>query len=168
MPAAILIGAGIAGIASIYAANKGANASKSAAATQSASADKALALSRDIYQDQRRLVDPYVQAGTQSLNSMMSRYGNAGGPMPNYQPPPSQYGFQMGGFSNGAWNPNIQQGPKPVGGGMSLGAMNGGGPMNTAGQQMVTLRAPSGEVMPVPVAHAQHYIRLGAQPVGNQ
>lgn len=44
--------------------------------------------------------------------------------------------------------------------GMSLGAMAPGG-----GGQMVTLKAPTGQVKQVPAAQAQHYIDLGAQPV---
>lgn len=148
MPAALLIGAGISAATGLIGANKQANAAKDAARTQSQSADRAIALQRDIYQSQLGLMQPYIHGGTQAFDSMMRQYGDAGRPMANYQPMPS--GLMQG--RQGRAQP-------PMGGGLMGGAPRAGG-----GQ--VKLQAPNGEVQIVPAAHAQHYIGLGAKPLG--
>lgn len=64
------IGAG----ASIFGAHEAASASKNAAAVQQQSADKALAVEKGIYDNQVAMLSPYVQAGTASMQALMSKY----------------------------------------------------------------------------------------------
>jgi hypothetical protein len=62
----------------------GASASKSAANTQAASADRSLDLQREIFNKQLELQQPYQEAGVNALNRMQS--GNVMGMMdPSYQ-----------------------------------------------------------------------------------
>tara|TARA_R110000868_G_scaffold33454_1_gene121429 strand:+ start:5305 stop:5952 length:648 start_codon:yes stop_codon:yes gene_type:complete len=62
----------------------GASASKSAASTQAASADRATELQRDMFNKQLELQQPFQEAGVNALNRMQS--GNVMGMMdPSYQ-----------------------------------------------------------------------------------
>jgi hypothetical protein len=97
MPAAVavplIIGAASAG-AQAYGAKKQADAAKGAARDQQAAGDRALAANQAVYQDQRSMMAPYVQAGQSSASALGrllappagSRYAAA--PLPALGPGP--------------------------------------------------------------------------------
>jgi len=70
--AAMLIIGGISAAASIYGAHKASKASKEAAATQSASAQQAIDLQRDMYGQTRTDLTPYREQGGQGLTALSS------------------------------------------------------------------------------------------------
>jgi hypothetical protein len=152
LPAAIAIPAiiGAAGVGTqLVGAKMGSNAAKNAAQAQIASTDKAQAFTERAYQDQQRALAPYMQAGQQSLGSLMGQYG--GKPLQNPYAPSgmsAQGQPEFGGMPQG----------QPQGGGMSLGSAMGqprpqGQPMQAPPMQagapaggMVRVKAPTGEV----------------------
>jgi hypothetical protein len=151
VPAAIAGGQLITGALGAHAANK-------AAQTQAASADKALELNRQIYQQQRADMMPYVQGGQSAfqtlLNGWQARQGNAAQPAgPSIGNGASPFGAAMGNGAAPGGQYLPQAGAGPMGG-------NAGAPQ--AGGQMVTLRAPTGEVQAVPAQHADKLIAMGA------
>lgn len=73
MPVGAIIGSAVLGAgASVYGANKASKAAGQAQQAQTQAANQQVALSRDIYADQRQLHQPYYQAGLQGL------YGSSG------------------------------------------------------------------------------------------
>jgi hypothetical protein len=192
MPPAV-IAASIATAGALGGAKLSSNAAKSAAKTQEAAGNKALDLQRDIYGQQKTLLNPYVTAGTESLGRLMSShwgtpYSGPGGPTAlagnPYAPTPEALGIPNGmiGRSEPQRNPfaamPMQTGltnPAPM---PSLGQMGGpmqpprpGGPPQgaqgaSAGQQMVMVEAPTGERMPLPLPLAQAAQRKGARILG--
>lgn len=139
---AMLAAGAIGGGASLLGAKKAADASKSAAKIQSASADKVMAANDRVYHDQRQLMNPYVQMGTQAFANMQRMAG--GQPMSIGQAMSSP----QGGY----------QAPQPPQGGMSLGsalAPQGGG--------MVKVASPDGEVREFPQAMAQQLVAKGGR-----
>lgn len=72
MPAAVAVPAIIGGASSVVQGIMGHKASKDAAKQQSAAADKAMAVSRDVYGQQMAGMQPYAQVGGQA-NSLMGR-----------------------------------------------------------------------------------------------
>jgi hypothetical protein len=178
MPAAAIIPAVIGAGASVAGAAMSSKAAKNAANTQSASTNQALAFQQRAYDDQRRLMQPYVNAGqgaTTALGRLLTpgqaytpqlQAQDAGqtaqgwssalslGPQQGRQSPPMS---MQGPAGIGAPRP-VQPPPSPSGG--LQGAMR-----NVTGGGMVTLRAPTGETMSVPEAKAQGLIARGAQRV---
>lgn len=160
MPAAVAIpliaGAG----ASVAGSAIQAHSAKNAAKTQAQSADKALAFNQRVYDDQMRMVNPYVQFGTQSL-------GNLG------RMAATPFSEQTNGYvqaAQGGGIPSFQQGMSNPAQGLSLGSMGApqGGPMAPqGGGQMVRLRAPNGEMAQFPMGHPniQRALAAGAQRV---
>lgn len=146
MPAAIaipaIIGAAGAG-ASLVGAKMGSNAARDAAKLQTDSAAKAQQFTQRAYDDQKAALQPYMQAGQQSLGALMARY--AGQPLQNrfapgggqaaepFQPP-------QGGMSLGS---GLGQGGAPQGGPPPMQAPPQGG-------GMVRVKAPTGEMAQFP------------------
>jgi hypothetical protein len=79
MPAAIPLA--VAG-ASVVSGAMGAHAAKSAATTQAASADKALALNSRIYDDQKAQMQPFVTGGQQAFQTLLNGWQNRQGMAP--------------------------------------------------------------------------------------
>lgn len=135
MPAAVAVPAIIGAGATIATAKIGSDAAKGAAKTQERATDRVLQVNRQVYDDQRKLVDPYVQAGTVSLGNLMKQHWGGQG-MPTGAPAE----------------------PRPVGtgrtAGTSLASMGGG---------RVRLQAPTGEVAEVPAYLADRAIARGAR-----
>lgn len=178
MPAVIpLVIAGASAAGQIYSAKKGASAAKTAAATQSASADKALELQRQAYEQQRQNLAPYRALGEGSLQNLGNFQSFAGVPgnfgagvqsqyqhalSPNYSMPPQGplpgAAPQMGGRTNPNGQPivdyAVQRGTLANPQGTMLRAPQAG--------QMVQMRAPTGEVMPVERSQVEHYMQRGA------
>lgn len=150
MPTGIGTAALIAGIAGAGASAGGAaiqaHAAKNAAKTQAQSADEALRLNQRVYDDQMRMVSPYVQFGTQSL-------GNLG--RLSATPFSEQTSGMVSAARGGGGIPNFQQGMSNPAQGISLGQIGMAGMGQPGGGGMVQLRAPDGVVRPFPAARAQ-------------
>lgn len=133
---------------SIAAAKIGSNAAHDAAATQSASADKAITVQQQVYQDQQKAQAPYQQLGQQALGRL-STMG------------PSQAQFSPSNYRQGA--PIQQQQPQQMGTLASMGQMQPMGQGMAAGQatggDMVNVQAPDGSVKPFPRMQAQQIIQ---------
>lgn len=171
---ALTIGAIAAGAGtSIYGATKAAGAQKDAAQTQAASADKALAIQKQMYEQQRTDLSPYRAAGQGAVGKLSYQLGVPGfekGPMAQMAPTPvaGSVGFGTGG-TPGAVAVNGQNAPIAQ---QAAGALT---PYLTNGPQMpqppqapgatVMLRAPNGMTKAVPQEQAPYFISKGAQPV---
>lgn len=144
MPAAVaipLITGAVSGATSLIGAKVASNAAKNAAKTQTASADKAIALQNQLYQDQQQRMSPFVNAGGQALGQL--------GQMSSQRAPmfdPSQRG---GGFT--------LQMSQPMGGQGMLGKV---------GMPTVKMRAPDGSVRDVPQDQVPMFQQKGAQVIG--
>lgn len=133
------------------------NAASAAAGTQSASADKALAVQQGVYNDQKAAQAPYQAIGTQAL-----------GRLQNYQPSTAQ--FNPSNYAGGAprQTPTAPQQPQAP-------QMTGGQQQALGGQQapqqpqqqapsggndpIVKLQAPDGSVRQFPQSQAQGVIQ---------
>ena len=147
-------------------------ASKKAAQTQSVSADKAMALGREVYQQQRADQMPWLTAGQGAVNQLSSLMGinqgnttaamsQPGSPM---APTPSGYATPEANFGtpgHAQWPFGATQGQNP------LASMRSAGSGSTLAAQaaMVTLQAPDGSVQQLPAQFAAHYEALGARRV---
>lgn len=128
---AIAIGATAASAgASVYSAKKGASAAKNAAAVQGRSADRALDLQRNIYNQQMQMQSPWVGLGQQSAMTLGRLTGVT--PGSRFAAPPMQAPMGMG---------------MPMGGGM--GGMGGGVPRMPMGQPQMAPRMPMPQQMPM-------------------
>lgn len=160
-----IIAAGIGAATSIYGAHKAAGASKQAARTQSQAADKAMALQKQVYDNQTQLMAPWISGGQTAFTNMQRMAGGQQA-MP-YQPPTLGQAMQ-----HGPQGPMPPPGPMP-GGRVPLGQaleggmapMGGGAPMG--GQDMagglVTLQMPDGTTQQMPRGAAQPMLMRGAQ-----
>lgn len=187
---AIAIGVGAAGAAgSLGAAKMQSNAAKNAAKLQITSQEKAQGVNQQVYNDQRQALNPYVQAGNDSLSRLMAQHWGSGGLSPgmsgttmqpgqrvtpgsSYAPPPP--GSMAPGMGSNI-PPNIAaprfgaqmaQGPpqgSPQGGPNPLAAAMGGAPQ---GGPMVKLQGPDGSMRDVPAQLADQFIARGARRVG--
>lgn len=182
---ALLLGAGIAGATSLGAAKMASGAAKDAAQTQSDSADKALALQAQIYQQQRADTLPFLNranAAGDTLSALMGLGGGGGQLAPaqtNLLGGPARGGQMFtpetmpprGSSAGSMLNPN---GPgfvpvPPETSHAPGGNWSGDSTQSTYGSVAhggfggtVTLRAPDGSVKDVPWDQAQHFIQLGA------
>lgn len=97
--------AGIYAAGAIASAKMASNASKEAAATQTAAGNQALRVQQDMWNQQRGLQQPYVDAGNSALNRVSDIAARPRMPMPMFNPQ------QMG----GGWTPQnfAQQQPNP-------------------------------------------------------
>lgn len=149
MPAAIPLA--VAG-ASMVSGAMGAHAANSAAKTQAASADKALALNTRIYDEQKAQMQPFVTGGQQAFQTLLNGWQNRQGMSPGVamaQTPlrpaePREPGMQ------GAF-------------GQAMGGPNSGSQGLSSG--MVQMRAPDGTIRPVPSQLVDKYRARGAQVV---
>lgn len=151
MPIGAIIGAGaLAAGGTIASGALEANASKSAAQTQAASANKALNLQTQIYNNAQPMFAPYRALGQNALTNLQNRrpiLNSADPAMARQQNP----GLTLGGISQYAMQP-------PRNGGAMLQPQGAGG--------MVTMKSPTGQVSQVPQNLVQHYQGLGATVVG--
>ncbi len=112
----------------------GSHASHEAANQQIAAQDRALALQKQQFDASQARTQPYVNVGTQALNTLNGQIGNS---------------------------PRLpQNGPAPSGPMMNPYA--GMSPAMASGGQMVTLRAPDGTTKAVPANQADAWMRKGA------
>jgi hypothetical protein len=146
MPAAIPLA--VAG-ASVVSGAMGAHAANSAAKTQAASADKALALNTRIYDDQRAQMQPFVTGGQQAFQTLLSGWQNRQGMSPG--PAMAQTPLRSAGSG---------QTPTAAANGSFGQAM--GAPNPAANSGSVVLRAPTGEVREVPAHMADRLLAAGA------
>lgn len=166
MPAIVPI---VVAAASIYTAKKSADASKNAAQTQSDSADKALQLQRDMYQQQQTNLAPYRAMGNGSLGNLANFQSFSGVPgqygagvQSQYQHPLSP-GFQMP-QTLAQPAPQQQQGSAALGSGTLADPIHRLFGSHTAQPGgLVTMKAPTGEISQVPPDQVPHYQQLGAQ-----
>ena len=157
----IAIGLGIAGLgAGVAGSAIQAHAAGNAADIQRQSANQALGLERDIYNQNVSRVQPYINAGYSSLGNLMNQYGGG----QNFS---NQVAGQLAPFQGAVGMQNIQvpQQPPPqmappqqVGYGQTPAAAAGGG--------LVTVQAPTGEVKQVTPQQAQMYVQRGARILG--
>lgn len=186
MPAAVAIPLilGAAGTAtSLAGAKMASNASKKAADQQIASTDKAQAINERIYNDQSKLMQPYIQGGQDSFARLMANHW--GTPLPPGMSPSGGTSAMLGNAARmnipGAMQPPSpqgpppwQQGPPPQGGQSLAQAQQGQQQMQAPPMQpqggggapggMVRLKAPNGQITMVPEAMAQEFIQKGAKP----
>lgn len=155
MPALVAATA-ITGIANVVGAHKAAGAAKDAAKVQVASADKAQGVNQQVYNDQRALMQPYIQGGNDAFARLMSaKFGTSGQGTPQGGPPGGQFG-QMSAMTGPPQPMPQAMPPQPP---QAFGAaMGGGGPL-------VKIQAPTGETKDVPREQVQHYLGLGARMV---
>jgi len=157
-----LIGAG----ASLIGGAISSSAAGSAADKQKATADQALALQKQIYDEQKAQRAPYVAQGATSLAKLGQIAGNAQQqPLPGaFQNPylprsggagPTQ---PLGAMGQSPWTQPPPQGafPPPQGPPPQPPQQ---GPGGGAGPQMVTIQAPTGETKQVPMATAQQIVQ---------
>lgn len=149
---AAIVAAAIAGGSSVAGAGIAAHAAGKAAKTQTAAADKALALEHQQYEQQREDLAPY-----RGLSAVLpSLMGRAGQPVTStgwgqYQTPTAPTTAPNAGPNSFA---AMYQGATSVAPGMA----SGGGPAG-----MVTLRSPDGKsTRAVPADHVQAYLSKGA------
>jgi hypothetical protein len=172
---AIAIGLGAAGAgASLYGAHKQAGTAKEAAKTQSAAAteaariqaaaaEQARLLQQQMYQQTRTDLSPYMQSGSQGLSALTSLLGVGGiAPTAGLAPmaPPPGLGGPVAGpgrtMPPGAVPTGAYAVPKPGAAPASQSAY-GQAPGGT-----VLLRAPTGQVQPVPAEQAEFFLARGA------
>lgn len=126
--------------------HKGSDAAKKAAAQQVEQANRGLATNQQVYNDQRALMNPYVQGGQDAYARLFSQ--QFGTP---YQPP-----------AQAPTAPQIPQGPpagaRPNPFQQAMGGQPAGG--------MVTIQAPTGETRQVPREQAQMFVSRGGKVVG--
>ena len=141
MPAGVLIPALIGAGGTVAQAAIGAHSAGKAADTQSAAADKALALEKSIYDTTQGQISPYQQLGTSSLANLAG-YANGGGPQMN---------------ANGVgYHPGFT--PQP----MTLSGMQPTAPQAPTGP-LVTVQAPTGETRQMTRAQAEPFLARGAK-----
>lgn len=161
----ITAAAGSAG-ASIYAAKKGSDAAKNAAATQSAAAQKALDFQKQQYAQVQQNFDPYRQAGASALGRLGTQ---ATTPAPVFQPGQPQPSFASLGNPMGGQMPQQGMGqaiPNPQVG-QSPAMMQGGQQGQQGGQGMVLMLGPDGSRRPVPAQVAQQLTQRGFKVISN-
>ena len=150
MPAALPIAIGGAGALSFLGARSQAGAAKDAAKIQAESAEKALALQREMWQQQQANQAPWVSAGQGAVSTLARLMGT---PTPAVNVPratptaaPDQTRNNVLARLAGADRAFVSR--------LANSALTKGG--------LVALRAPDGTVQAVPQAQADHYMRLGA------
>lgn len=178
-----LIGAAVGAVTSIWGAKKKADAAKEAAKTQAASADKAMALERQMYEQNRADLSPWYNVGANAITTMgnlsglgsfpgTSMGGGQAGPLSAMAPgviglgnallarrgiPPTKPLAPMG-LSQDALPPEPTAGSKRE----TLASLQAGSarPMNASGYAM--MQAPDGSTQPVPVSQVPWYQQKGA------
>jgi hypothetical protein len=181
MTTAMLIGAGINGAVGLFNAHKAGKAADKAVTQQTASADKALALQKEIYNKQAAALAPYTNAGAQAVGTLGHAMGFA----------PMTAGAGGGPIDTGAGGEYTGTGRTAPPGAMITGHAiprpdgmrppHGWGMVNTLGEGVQSLiqgrhnaassirtrkmRAPDGEIADVPEAEVEHYSSLGATEV---
>lgn len=145
---AMLISSLIGGGASVAGAAIGSHAAGKAADTQAASADKALALEREMYQQAQQNYAPYLALGSSTLPKLLSLAGSS---TPNLGLP----GNVANPYGSGtpSWASAFAS-PKSVGYGQTPAAASAG---------MVRMQAPTGEVQMVPASKRAMYEARGAR-----
>ena len=159
MPLA-LIPVGIAAAAGSAAAGLGgalisSSAAKSAAETQAASGDKALALQKQMYDQTRADLQPWVTQGSSAVGTLGALMG-------------------LGGKVNGQTVAGTSASPSTASQGATLGSL--ATPQNTQDMglvhpaqqnggedRMVTIQAPTGETKQMPLSQAGQYLSRGAR-----
>ena len=178
--AAILGATAISAGAGIGSAAIASRAAGKAADTQSDAADKALALQERIYQQQRADTLPMLNRANQAGNTLSGLMGLPTGPLPGptgvpdtIGPPPGaipdQYGPGFGLLKPGvtpaqARDPNFQYNPAMAQSQPMMGQPRSAPPQNASSYAM--MRAPTGEVQPVPQDQVAHYEQMGARRIG--
>ena len=109
---------GISAATSAYSAHKQATTAKEAAQTQVASGDKAIALQKQMWEQQQQRQQPYVDAGSRALMQLQQR--------PQAPPMPMFNGAQQG----GGWTPQNFAAQTPQGVNPYAALMQPGAPMN--------------------------------------
>lgn len=193
MPAAVAIPAIIGAGTSVASAVVGSRAAGKAARTQEQAANRAQGFNERVYNEQKQLMSPYVNMGTESLQRLMSSqwgtpYAGPGQPTAfagnPYAPTPHALGIPNGMAPSGpqrnpmAPNQGIVGQPTPppltnpapdFGMGMRRTPPPGmaqGWPQGPLQGGMVMVEAPTGERRPLPLQQAQLAVQRGARIVG--
>jgi hypothetical protein len=148
MPAAIAIPAIVGAASSIGGAAIQAQGAKSAAKTQQKGADRALQLQSQVYNDQRALMDPYVQAGQSSIGTLGRLMGV-----------PEGARFASAPLGQIAPVPMGQQRAVPIGQPSGVGPRPQPVPLGQVGGP-----APMGRIPQAPVGQGGEPAQLGAMP----
>lgn len=141
----------IAGGAKLIDAFQQRSAAGKASEQQQQAAERAKLDLRGAYGQGRADLDPYAQAGQQSLTSLTSLLGLPGLPATAAPTAP------------GTGGPFQGRGPAPMTDGSVTGyAIDRGTPPGAPQTTMVVMRAPTGETRPVPANQVQYYLARGA------
>lgn len=165
-----IIGAG----ASVGGAALAAHGATKAADTQAQASDRALALQKELYEQQRSDLAPYRQLGYGALGTLAGLVGQPAPSNPMTASPPVKTGVPaaMESFANNppaAITPGnglgaiqrFNQFPGPFAQQVSQAAAAGNGL-----PAVVTMRTPDGRVVQIPAARVNEAIARGAQKVG--
>ena len=170
------IAAAISGGASTFGAYESSKASKNAASVQEQAAQQAIALQQNIYNTQVARTQPYVNAGTTSLNNLMAKYWGSsfndqvasytqGGRAAGYGYAPPQSGTLSSAAPSPQPYPTLSA-PPASGSPMPMSAPPSAAPGAAPGASGgVLMRAPTGETSMVPSNLVQQFIQKGAQVV---
>ena len=167
IPSLVSAGADIAGAAI------GSHAAGNAAQQQQNAAQQQLALYQQIYQNQQKNLAPYMAIGPGALANLGGLTGQRMNAAPPYTTATSPQGLSGPVSSAPGFTPPTYAGPGAVsqtwqGPGVNPFYAPGtpGYQAQAGGQSMVTLRAPDGSTRAVPSDQVNHYLSLGATPVG--
>jgi hypothetical protein len=168
--AGILIGSGISAGVSAYGASRAAGAAKDAAKTQAESADKAIALQRDIFETRRQDLAPYTSAGGAAMNTLAEAMGLPAGPAPApmaggappvstaRQRPPEAPALGLAGPRNAPMTPMAP----PAG---SKASAQTASSMAPAVGGAVRMQTPTGQIVLVPAERVNEAVLRGGQVV---
>lgn len=157
----------------MYGAHKKASAAKKASEQQVAAADKSQGYNQQVYNDQRALMQPYIQGGGSAYQRLLGDWQGrqpGGAPaMPQGAPqgPPSMP--MAGSRPQPPGAPTMGQAVPRTPMAMPQGMPGMGGPMQgpQGGGQMVKMQSPDGaETQDVPRERVPQYLARGARVVG--
>lgn len=174
------IGLGVAGVVtgnpaliaaggSVLAGDVAATASKDAARTQAAAADRAMGVQRQVYDDARATLSPYTALGASAAGSLGSLLGLPAGGGGMVTAPAGAAAATAPALAGTAGAPGpgmvgAVEGKRDPMNASGYGGGRGGSIASLSGVQM--LEAPDGTVKAVPRDRAAFYLRRGARPVG--
>lgn len=115
MPAAVAVPAIVGGVSSLVGGGIAAHSAHSASKAQQDASARALALQQGVYDEQRRMLSPYVQGGQSAFARLMDGYWN-NKPYGMMAPPGGPQGQPMPMPPQGAPPQGSPAGPPPSGG----------------------------------------------------
>lgn len=161
MPAAVAVPAIVGGATSLAQGIMGHHAASTAAKQQSAAADRAMAVSRGVYNDQMAGMQPYANVGG-AANGLMGRLMGA----------PAGARFASAGPAQAPMSPAMAEAHKPLNiTGIDIGTQPAPSldaytaALQATAPRMVKMRSPTGEVTAVPAHLVEAFKAKGASTI---